>query len=164
MRGPDECWPWRGHIGKNGYALITVGKRTALELGLPLHLGHATSTTASRAVYLLLVGPIKPGHEIDHLCRNTICINPRHLEQVTQYENNIGRSNSPAALNARRTHCRAGHRLAGKNLRIVYRRGRAAGRCCLACHRERERRYRRMYPERYKARDHAKYEREKARR
>lgn len=38
-------------------------------------------------MYELLVGPIPPGLQIDHLCRNKICVNPAHLEPVTHREN-----------------------------------------------------------------------------
>lgn len=40
-----------------------------------------------RAVYEFLVGPIPVGQVLDHLCRVKACVNPRHLEPVTQNEN-----------------------------------------------------------------------------
>lgn len=42
---------------------------------------------AHRAAYELLVGPIPDGLTLDHLCRNTKCCNPSHLEPVTNSEN-----------------------------------------------------------------------------
>ncbi len=33
------------------------------------------------------VGPIPDGLDIDHLCLNTVCCNPTHLEPVTRDEN-----------------------------------------------------------------------------
>ena len=42
---------------------------------------------AHRYAYELLVGPIPGGLVIDHLCRTTACVNPEHLEPVTQREN-----------------------------------------------------------------------------
>lgn len=55
-----------------------------------------------RAVYEVLVGPIPAGFQIDHLCRNTACYNPAHLEAVTPAENSRRRV-------ARITHCPFGH-------------------------------------------------------
>jgi hypothetical protein len=35
----------------------------------------------------MFVGPIPPNREIDHLCRVRSCVNPAHLEVVTNREN-----------------------------------------------------------------------------
>lgn len=34
-----------------------------------------------------LVGPIPADHDIDHVCGNSLCVNPAHLEPVTPHEN-----------------------------------------------------------------------------
>jgi hypothetical protein len=42
---------------------------------------------AHRFAYLEFVGPIPDGLVLDHLCRNKKCVNPDHLEPVTNAEN-----------------------------------------------------------------------------
>lgn len=42
---------------------------------------------AHRAMYEQEVGPITEGLELDHLCRQTMCVNPSHLEPVTHAVN-----------------------------------------------------------------------------
>lgn len=66
------CWLWQGPLMPNGYGQINrTGK---------LWLIH-------RLAYTLMVGEIPAGLQIDHLCRVRNCINPDHLEPVTQAEN-----------------------------------------------------------------------------
>lgn len=79
-----------------------------------------------RVVYTELVGPIPEGYDVDHLCRNTLCCNPLHLEAVSRQEN-IRRG-----VGNVKTHCKAGHELTADNR---YENG---GRC-VACKRDRER-------------------------
>ena len=63
---------------------------------------------AHRVVYVVRRGPVDPTLELDHTCRNRKCCNPNHLEPVTSAEN-TRRGESFAAVNARKTHCKAGH-------------------------------------------------------
>lgn len=66
-----------------------------------------------RCSYEHHVGPIPDGLELDHLCRNTRCVNPLHLEPVTHHEN-VLRGN--AALARRTGKCKRGHPLIEGNL------------------------------------------------
>lgn len=84
-----DCWIWTGETVKGGYGRTTVARR---------------KTLVHRAVYEALIGPIPEGLTLDHLCRNTACYNPAHLEPVTLREN-ILRSNGLTAQNARKTSC-----------------------------------------------------------
>jgi len=70
---PDGCWMWTGGVTGHGYGAFWVGGRT---LG------------AHRISYELYVGKIPDGLHLDHLCKQTLCVNPYHLEPVTLAENN----------------------------------------------------------------------------
>lgn len=98
------CIEWIGATTGRGYAQI---KLTPSE-GKRLVYVHRWS-------YEYHTGPISAGFEIDHLCRNTLCVNPDHLEAVTPRVNFL-RSSNPAVANARKTHCIRGHLLAEPNL------------------------------------------------
>lgn len=84
-------------------------------------------------------GPVPDGLELDHRCRRRNCTNPGHLEAVTSRVNTL-RSNSPAALNARKTRCNNGHDLTDAANVITSRRGDGRTfRECRACKRDRYR-------------------------
>lgn len=65
---------------------------------------------AHRLAYIHFKGPIPDGLTIDHLCRTPACINPDHLEAVSQRVN-ILRGGGPAAINAAKMLCKEGHEL-----------------------------------------------------
>lgn len=75
----DGCWVWRGRRGgkKSNYGMMSVR---------PPGRGHR-DMAAHRVAYTLLVGSIPPALVIDHLCRQTLCVRPDHLEAVTSSEN-----------------------------------------------------------------------------
>ena len=95
------CWIWTGHRLKGGYGMIARTRR----LG---------PTTAHRFAYECLVGPIPDGQQLDHLCRTRSCVNPGHLEVVTQTEN-IRRGVGFGGVNYRKTRCKRGHRFTSEN-------------------------------------------------
>ncbi len=113
------CWNWLNCKDKWGYGIVwsAVSKKTFY---------------AHRFVYEIAKGKIPKGLQIDHLCRNPSCVNPSHLEAVTQKENCL-RGVNPAAIHARQTHCIHGHKFAGVNVRISPK----GGRYCRACERMR---------------------------
>ena len=107
------CWLYIGNIKESGYG--------AFKLKGKWHYAH-------RASYELHKGPIPQGLQLDHLCRVTCCVNPDHLEPVTNWENTL-RTKNIFAQNALKTHCSRGHVLTGDN---IYRR--ASGyRNCRTC-------------------------------
>lgn len=72
-RGHDTpCWIWQRAIGSDGYG----------NLGL-----NGKFWKAHRFIYQREVGPIPEGLTLDHLCRVRCCVNPDHLEPVTNAEN-----------------------------------------------------------------------------
>lgn len=116
---PDGCWIWIGTIASGEYGQMVVNGRTLM---------------AHRFAYELLVGPIPEGLTLDHLCRETMCCRPDHLEPVTLADN-IRRQ-----IRTRSTHCPRGHPYDEANTRLKRQRyqtvdGEAScmGRICRAC-------------------------------
>lgn len=111
------CWEWTASTIE-GYGQFWSGSKRML---------------AHRYCWELLVGPIPKGLQIDHLCRNPLCVNPDHLEPVTSQVNTL-RGNNFSAHEARRTHCPKGHEYA---LVEIY--GGRAHRRCIECRKARDR-------------------------
>lgn len=93
---PDDCWIWTASVSTSGYPTFWGGA----EVG---------RVHSHRFAYELEVGPIPDGLTIDHLCNRPLCVNPAHLEAVTQRVNILRAPNGVAAQNARKTHCKRGH-------------------------------------------------------
>jgi hypothetical protein len=69
---PDACWSWRG---------LRCGKYGAFWLNRHKRLAH-------RVAFMLTKGrEIRPKFQIDHLCFNSLCCNPAHLDEVPQSVN-----------------------------------------------------------------------------
>jgi hypothetical protein len=67
------CWIWQLALKENGYGSVGGPGQRMLY--------------AHRVYYEEANGPIPDGLVIDHLCRQSACVNPDHLEAVTQSEN-----------------------------------------------------------------------------
>jgi hypothetical protein len=101
-----KCWIWQGRMsgGNNtddGYGRIRVfGKRQY----------------AHRLGWEVYIGEIPLGLELDHIvCRNRMCVNPKHLRTVTHRINSIENSLGFSAVNSKKTHCIRGHELSIEN-------------------------------------------------
>lgn len=109
----DGCWEWLEAIAPDGYAHFWLDGK---------------SRTAHRVTYELLVGQVPEGLVLDHLCRVRHCVNPKHLEPVTQRENVLrGVGNLP------KSECPKGHPYSGDNLLIYNRPGSSPRRECRMC-------------------------------
>lgn len=126
VKTPTGCWEWNGFINQDGYGMLSAKFNGKLTL------------SAHRYSYMIEKGEIPKGKQLDHLCRNRKCVNPDHLEPVTNYENMM-RGNALASINAKKTHCIHGHPLSGYNLII---RNKSGHRDCRICGNERNRRHR----------------------
>lgn len=116
----SDCWLWTGCLTERGYGLFWL----------------RGNVRAHRFSYETFVGPIPDGLVIDHLCRTRACVNPDHLEPVTDREN-VLRGTGPTAKNARALTCQNGHEFTIEN---TYTRPGYGDRQCRTCRREEGRR------------------------
>lgn len=119
-RTPGGCWWWTGaKIRHSGYGRIYSGGDPA----------EPTVMYAHRFAYKHLIGPIPQGLVLDHLCRNASCVNPLHLQPVTNREN-VVRGSARAAKVGLRT-CPWGHSYTPENTYLSS----SGGRACRTCRR-----------------------------
>lgn len=114
VRIPESgCWIWIAAMS-DGYGHFMVNGKLI---------------KAHRYAYEQKHGPIPEGLQIDHLCRVRCCVNPAHLEAVTQQEN-MERGKKYSNNHSRdKTHCPQGHPYSGDNLYIMPN----GGRQCRIC-------------------------------
>lgn len=108
----DTCWLWRGGLGGKGGTRYGIWNTPT------------GRTSAHRVSWILLRGHLFDHEHIDHLCGNTLCVRPDHLEPVSPSENR-------RRQRERLTHCKYGHELSGGNLFVDSR----GHRGCVTCRR-----------------------------
>ena len=69
-----NCWDWTVSCNESrgGYGQFNLDNQTV---------------RAPRLAWEIVNGPIPDGLVLDHLCRRPVCVNPSHLEPVTDAEN-----------------------------------------------------------------------------
>lgn len=106
---PSGCWEWTAYRDRMGYGRYYVEWDKTRKVRI-VSLAH-------RFAYESLVGPIPEGFGLDHLCRNPPCVNPAHLEPVTDQTNWL-RGHGPHIIGlwqAAKTHCPFGHEYTAEN-------------------------------------------------
>lgn len=114
----DSCWWWIFSKAANTY-----GK---------LYVGNYRNEKVHRLAVVIDGRTIPDGMVVDHLCRNPACVNPAHLEVVTQ-STNVLRGEGPVAVSHRSPICKRGHPWTPEN--TAYHFGPKGGRICIACRR-----------------------------
>lgn len=122
----NGCHVWVGYLNSQGYGQV---HRKNVTMG------------AHRLSYVVNIGPIPDGCEIDHLCRNRACVNPTHLEAVP-HRVNVGRGDYKSNhRNGRKTHCKHGHELSHDNVKIEVWSGIAMRKCIICLRAKNNRNY-----------------------
>lgn len=121
QKDASGCWNWTSTLSNPGrYARIKVDGKDVY---------------AHRVSYELHGKSIPDGMQIDHLCRNTQCVNPEHLEAVTPLENTRRSFLNPrGARKATAVACGREHKWTPGNI-VVRRRSGKSQRLCLECKR-----------------------------
>ena len=104
-----DCWTWRERPKSDSYAAF---------------IRHGVNEPSHRVAYQDFGNRIEVGQVIDHLCRNTACVRPSHLQAVT-HQANMGRG-----ITANKTHCSNGHEFTLANTKTS-----GTRRLCMICRR-----------------------------
>lgn len=117
----SKCWLWLGAVSDKRYGSFHPCVGTA-------------AVKAHKYAYELKHGSVPDGLQLDHKCRNTLCVRPSHLRLSTGKQNCANRSQAIA----KRERLRVGRCLHGHDLSLhwneKYQR-------CWECNRIRSRRY-----------------------
>lgn len=101
----NGCWVWLGAKFKKQYGNYAQIRISYGKYKSKIRKAHFIS-------YEHFVGKVPKGKELDHLCHNTLCINPKHLEPVLHSENMKRRKDSGLLF------CKYGHKYIPKTIYI----------------------------------------------
>lgn len=110
-----RCWLWTGEPHHSGYGMFWISRN-----------GKRNGLVAHKYAYEATGRSVPDGLVLDHLCRNRACVNPDHLEPVTNRVN-VLRGEHPNVLTHRTGVCRQGHALTNPK---IDKKGRARCREC----------------------------------
>lgn len=111
---PNDCWLWTSDKMYKGYGRFSY---------------QGKAWFAHRWALKFIGGQeLNPALVIDHVCGVRHCVNPDHLEQVTNKENTARSSLTPATINRLKTACLRGHTFNKENTILT-----KAGRGCRTC-------------------------------
>lgn len=119
--GPDGCWEWQGPRTPSGYGQMNTGRRGA-------------SVRVHRLALHLAGRPVPANKVVDHLCSNPPCVNPKHLDIVSQA------TNMARGKHSTKRHCVHGHEFTEANTGWQKSNGVVRGRYCRTCARARSKR------------------------
>jgi len=117
---PEGCWIWQAAKSRDGYGKFALNR---------------VNSNAHRVAFLLLRGDIPEGYDLHHVCENTLCVNPEHLQPVTKRQHIALTPNANAYHRLAFGHCKNGH-----NPDVTGWSGNRIHGHCLLCVRERNRR------------------------
>ena len=121
----DSCWNWTGSKDARGYGQFGV------------NCGEVRRTVRShRFSFKHHYKSMRAGFVLDHICKNTLCVNPDHLREVTPSVNNYENSNSLAGTYHKRLSCFKGHTYTDGSYKHYPSQGKN-NRFCLICQKER---------------------------
>jgi hypothetical protein len=120
VKKSTDCWEWIGVKNYKGYGRFSIYEKP-ISAG-----GHA-----HRFSYMIFKGNIPDCMTVHHKCENKSCVNPDHLELMTEKENRK-LSGCWSAVNSRKTHCKNGHEFTKENIYYHFRNG-SIRRHCKIC-------------------------------
>lgn len=81
--GDAGCWIWHGALNEHGYGRFTYGP------------GGRIKRYAHRVAVAIFLEDVPGDREVDHRCRRRSCVNPEHLQLLTDAANRARRGDSP---------------------------------------------------------------------